>query len=597
MGLLFFYTKMKRTIIFLALLAGTALQAAETEIPHQQCKVLLNIPGDAHISKDNGGKTVFNMDELFDGKWMSGFQKYAEVGWRYFGWDRAETHHWFTFDIGEYAKLSKIAVMPYYGFTNSDPTSFELWAFAGQGEVPEQTAENWYESDTRWVKVARGDASLLNEQAKKLLKDSSLIGIEEFDPCVRGYVVETGNCCTEIPSARYYRFRMINNFYGVCKQEVHINWKQFINRCTISELRLWKDDNPTCSNKNANSFTPGPTKVRDLMLHYCGGPRDQMKYKYPKFLDYLMTDEKRPRWLFDGTLLLQQYPDNENSYYGMGMKKIDGKNVLKNPATREQIELLWKDWFSIIIPRLESDLNVAKQKVAQPFHKHKLVLMLSVVQKFEIENYSWGEVDGISKADWNSWETAKAAYIWQIESLISQFEEGKFENIELLGFYWPQEDGGISIYHTKELADYIHNRGYQFHFIPYFNKGWFTAPIYSVWKDCGFDFSYLQPNYFFKKTVPYSRLPESCKLAEKFGMDMEMEFSPSNQPDNLDRMEDYMNVFDSCGVFKNSNIAYFQSNCDFSKLKAAKEEDKYKYSLYKRLCNYVAERHKRFYKD
>lgn len=570
------------------------IYGTDSEIPFSQCRVLINHPGDAILNRTSGNKAL-TMRELFDGRWMSGYRRFDEVGFRQFSWNNRQPHKWFTFDIGEYARLSKAVVMPYCGFTQSDPAIFELWAYTGEGDVPPITPEDWFETDPKWVRIARVDASAEYEKTRKFRLDNSGIGNPEVDPCVNGLEFRTGNCCKEIPSARFYRFRMLNNYYGLVRYEYEefMNFYDYTHACTMSELRLWKNDAPVCINDWEEPRRPySEAKARDIVLFYCGGPKDGMKKTSPNFTDYIITDEKEPRWLFDGSLLLQQYPDNTHTYYGMGRMVKDGVTSFRLPADRNQIELLWRDWFEYIIPRLEKQIGEARKIVRQPFRKHQLVLMLSVLPKHNISDYEWGKLNGTDIIDWDDWDQAKKAYFWQIDRLVSQFKACHYENIDLLGFYWPQEDAGIAVWHLKELADYIHSKGYQFNYIPMFNKNHCVYPLYSTWIDSGFDFTYLQPNYFFDSKVPYSRLEEACRMAEKYGMGLEMEFSPSNHPENIERLEHYMNVFDSCGVFENSrSIAYYQRYRDFSDLKESKGKDEYKYSLYQRLRDYVAKRH------
>ena len=44
------------------------------------------------------------------------------------------------------------------------------------------------------------------------------------------------------------------------------------------------------------------------------------------------------------------------------------------------------------------------------------------------------------------------------------------------------------------------------------------------WKQLNFNFTYYQPNYFFNENTPISFLNKACIDANKYGMDMEIEF-------------------------------------------------------------------------
>ncbi|MCQ2158892.1 MAG: DUF4855 domain-containing protein [Bacteroidales bacterium] len=556
----------------------------EKEIPFEQCSIL-NLEGDAVLSTDNGPSVKFTMRELFDGRWMSGYQRWSEVAWKFFGWDGGETHPWFTFDVSRSVKLYKLAVMPYRGLQGIDPAQFELWAYVADGQVPAKTREDWYLSDTNWVRILDADFSYLRDKAISL--SASDIGKSGTDPCVEGEVAFVGNCCDTIPRARYYRFRLLNNFNGAFRDENNgVYWTSSASACNMSELRLWESV-PVCH--AVDTLPQVATECRDLVLYYCGGPLKKDAASVPDFNDYIMTDEQSPRWMFDGALLLEQHYNTYYTYMGLGYDR--------KCCTKDMIEGLFSNWFDVILPRLDANLESAKSIVSAPFHKHKIVLMIPVLPYFsQGDGYKWGDIEGLDTSDWSKWTNTLEVYKWEIDRMVQGFAGKGYRNLELIGFYWPVENAGLSTFHLSEISGYVHSLGYIVNFIPYFSEK-FVLPVYSNWKDNGFDFCYLQPNYFFNIDVPYSRLARTVELARKYGMDLEFEFSPSWHQDCAGRMDQYMDVFDSLGVFANNNIAYYQGTTEFSYLKNKKGTDDYLYSMYKRLSNYVAKRHEEFYEE
>lgn len=566
-------------------MTNPTVDMVEKEIPFSDCRVL-NLEGDATLLTENGPSVKFTMRELFDGKWMSGYQRWSEVGWRFFGWDGSEQHPWITFDVSRSVKLYKMAVMPYRGLQGSDPAQFELWAYTADGTVPEATDEQWYVNDPDWVRIIDADFSHLMEKALAL--DPSHVGEPSYDPCVEGEVAYAGGCCDTIPRARYYRFRLINNFSGAFRDEnpLSVYWASSAAACHMSEIRLWESVPVVHS---ADSTARLESTCRDLVLYYCGGPKRTDAASVPDFRDYIITDDPQPRWMFDGALLLEQHYDASYTYMGNGYQR--------KCCTKQMTEGLFSNWFDVILPRLENDLENAKTLVSAPFVKQKVVLMIPVLPYYsQGDGYDWGGIPGLEKPDWGKWENSLRVYKWEIDRMISGFRAKGFKNLELTGFYWPVENAGLSTYHLSDISNYIHSQGYIVNFIPYFSES-FKVPVYSNWRDNGFDFCYLQPNYFFNEDVPYSRLERTVTLATRYGMDLEFEFSPSWRQNLTYRMGHYMDVFDSLGVFENNNIAYYQGTREFSYLKGKKGSDEYLYSLYKRLSNYVAKRHEKFYEE
>lgn len=77
----------------------------------------------------------------------------------------------------------------------------------------------------------------------------------------------------------------------------------------------------------------------------------------------------------------------------------------------------------------------------------------------------------------------------------------------------------------------------------------------------GFDFAYYQPNHFFDKSIPDSRLDDACEEALSLGMAMEFECDAKalfNADDSsYSRMQAYIDAFRRHNVFASSSIAYY----------------------------------------
>ena len=286
--------------------------------------------------------------------------------------------------------------------------------------------------------------------------------------------------------------------------------------------------------------------IRDLVLIYQGGANriDWTENQFLPYVSHSFSDGKRD-WLFDGFLFLDQYDGRGSSFIpAWGVKKA------------RKIE--WKWYLDRLFEKnksldaLDNCISRLKQSIGNPGFKHKIVLSIPTPLPGQTD---WGEVDGRS-LDFNNYEDQAAAAKWYINEIVARFKSCEFENLELVGLYWIDED----ICHTKELTKFIapivHEKGLQFVWIPYYK-----ARGYDRWQELGFDIAYHQPNYFFHKNIPYSQLDESCELAREHGMAMEFEIDSKAlieaEDSSFDRMQSYIDAFKKNGVFEKSAIAYY----------------------------------------
>lgn len=136
----------------------------------------------------------------------------------------------------------------------------------------------------------------------------------------------------------------------------------------------------------------------------------------------------------------------------------------------------------------------------------------------------FGDFDGDGENDLLSDDATRLrALEWYMEIFEEKLAEYDFENIEFVGYYWydeavyPEEN---KPYIVSETAKIVHNRGYDFFWIPYY-----TATGFSSWEAFGFDVACMQPNYVFKVEVPYSRIEQTAYLTKLYGMGIEIEIS------------------------------------------------------------------------
>jgi Domain of unknown function (DUF4855) len=79
------------------------------------------------------------------------------------------------------------------------------------------------------------------------------------------------------------------------------------------------------------------------------------------------------------------------------------------------------------------------------------------------------------------------------------------------------------------------------------------------WASLGFDYAYQQPNYFFSRDIPFQRLDDACIFGKQNAMGMEMEFDNNvTKPEIRNRFYDYINSFESNGVWTEKKVAYYE---------------------------------------
>ncbi len=127
---------------------------------------------------------------------------------------------------------------------------------------------------------------------------------------------------------------------------------------------------------------------------------------------------------------------------------------------------------------------------------------------------------GGKSLDLSKTEDRKYAVKWMIDEQIARFNDGGYNNLDLVGFYWLEEfivedaDAEILTY----ASDYLHSKGLKFIWIP-----WYKANGYSNWESYGFDVACMQPNLMWIGYNDPNRVQNSVSISKRYGMGMEME--------------------------------------------------------------------------
>lgn len=322
-------------------------------------------------------------------------------------------------------------------------------------------------------------------------------------------------------------------------------------------------------------------EIRDLVLIYDGGDHRTVDWNKEHFASYVATDPadgSRPEWLFDGYLFLEIFCTADRGF---------ASGYRPHGATKE-------DWIGLIDKYLSPERDIAalndcvgemREKIGGKFHRRKIVLSLPEPLPKQTD---WGEIEG-RRLDFNDDADRVDACKWYIDLLIERFRGAGLDNLQLCGFYWLAEEATNTRTFVAQVSDYIHEKGLDFYWIPYFK-----SDGYDQWKQLGFDHAYLQPNHFFNNSIPDSRLDETCRLAEQADMSLEMEFdeNAAETRGRGARMTAYIDAYERNGIFDTRNLAYYQGNDAFHMLKKGSERDR---ALYDRLARIIARRQKEFY--
>lgn len=334
----------------------------------------------------------------------------------------------------------------------------------------------------------------------------------------------------------------------------------------------------------------------DMVLMYGGGHhRSPYRWSQDYAKDYVTYTDRDGvmHWLFDGFLFLE-FMDAGTG--GSGRTFITGykhDGVYLPSATKTEWEMLADYYFypGTGLDAVENAVAEAAKTLGEPPVKRKVVIGIPepIVHQNSHESSGgtdyWGEIDG-KKLDFTSKNDRIAALVWFIDRVRENFSRKEYSYIDLSGFYWVAEKATQTADLMPVVAGYLNEMNYSFNWIPYFNADGATN-----WKSYGFNYAYLQPNYFFNNSVPYSRLSSACKLARTHGMDMEVEFDGnalvSNSP-NGQRLRDYMEVMKNEGVWESSRLAYYQGSYALRWLKYSNNTADQ--ALYHDFCGWVTSR-------
>ena len=332
----------------------------------------------------------------------------------------------------------------------------------------------------------------------------------------------------------------------------------------------------------------------DMVLIYGGGRNrnNPAVWRKEHFADYLsyVDEQGKEHWLFDGFLFLEIFDWDESKQ--QGCKFLNGMRYNNHPlraACKEDWARLIRYYFehSSGIAALDAAACQTQSRLGDPTYKTRVVIGLPEPIRQYSENDTstryWGEVDG-RRLDFGLKNDRLTACRWFIDRVREEFNKKNFRYVELAGFYWIPEKTIDTEELIRPIGDYLSSLNYSFQWIPYFK-----AHGFEKWRDLGFDYAYLQPNYFFNEQVDSSRLDEACRMADQHGMGMEIEFTDHvlHSYGKGIRLHEYMEAFKSSGIWSKCRMAYYQGSRSFPLLKKSLAPEDRK--LYYEFCHFVGD--------
>lgn len=335
--------------------------------------------------------------------------------------------------------------------------------------------------------------------------------------------------------------------------------------------------------------------ISDIALIYAGNTNrpDWTAEQLRPYVTHKYADGHED-WFFDAFLFLEFSKGSVAFQNGMGLQ----------PA-------LQKDWLALLeqlfakgykLDALDNLISQKKVELGNPLLRHKVVIACCAPAKLPSGNWartSWGVVDGKDLRFVNRGDRITAVK-WYIDTLLTMWKDANFKNIDLQGIYWLEEGLFTNGEIMAEVNGYIHSKGLRSYWIPYYTD---NEVYWSGWKDTyDFDMCYIQPNYAFLDNngvaKPYSLLTQTVSAAKSYGMGLELEFETQSTSNALhevnpalhQHINDYMDVFDSEGVFDSAGVAYYTGTQGL--IHMDKSSDPVNHATMDRMARYVAARHK-----
>lgn len=292
--------------------------------------------------------------------------------------------------------------------------------------------------------------------------------------------------------------------------------------------------------------------IHDLCLLYVGGEGNQRVHRYDgdklkPLVGYISAQGGIRDAFMDGFLLLAQYSPLLNG-------RAFGTDLRGRPSRQEDWIALFDEYFHphCNLQALDSCAAIVARQLQRGPAGFKLKIVLAVPTP-DPRCTDW---DGRGQS-LDDHQYRIDAVAWAMQDLLERWTRAQFEWLELVGFYYMDEQGRIDDEVLHSFPDLCRQKGMRSFAIPGLTSAWLTE-----FNRAGFDGIALQSSHAFRKPMgrPHDYwLKCAGRIARDFRMGMEVEL-PYNvlEPAGQKILRDYLEmarIQGWAGGFK----AYFQS--------------------------------------
>jgi len=288
------------------------------------------------------------------------------------------------------------------------------------------------------------------------------------------------------------------------------------------------------------------------VLVYGGAP---VRHKaYPRYtLDDLTrlvavvdTVGRPTSWLTTGAVFIELYAPSANVFTDW----IGG-----TPATGAD----WREYLDTIlapggpVARLDSTVGLVTAAIGSLGGPYHIAVMIPYPDtRVDTLRYD-GKLYALRKAD----DGAALAGAYTAD-VTAKFRAGNFRHLVLDAMYWLHESiQGADTAVVPAVAVQVHRAGLRFLWIPCF-----TSPGSFVWRQFGFDETWMQPNYFFTPTLPATRVDSAIAIARRLGMGTELELDDRllTSPEYADRLTPYLSRLAAAPDLRMRAVAIYEGH-------------------------------------
>jgi hypothetical protein len=299
--------------------------------------------------------------------------------------------------------------------------------------------------------------------------------------------------------------------------------------------------------------------MRDIMLAYVG----RGAWGVDDFAPYVAHLDRQGRptdWFYDSFLFLMfSGAPSGGVYYSGTANFADWKHYL---------DLLFDP--DHCLAALNTAVTQAGERLGDRSRVLPIIIMIPYLDR-GLKQFGDCDGDGVDESPADDAARVKA-FRWLVDEFLRRFRPSEYPHLKLWGFYWMNEGiSGRDEAAVRATADYVHSLKLGMHWIP-----WFRAPGTEHWREAGFDFVIMQPNYAFMAVPEGAVAPDEDRLAQNaflaasmgFGVEMELDYATDTDPGQRLELQAYLNhgVAEASGYMNRAVRAYYQSTDSIARL-------------------------------